>query len=173
LIHEIIGVTNETLCIIFSKTGVGSLTEDSIDSSEKDNDASEEEIEADLVITEEDEVPKVTHVARPQLFLSPSPSPYSSDSSSDLDSDSDLDDAEDGQKAMMVKPVKLGESHQGIGESTVKPCKSVPTQTDVYNVTVVYDGMQLVCFYVRVSNPISAKIVSRVRIAKPNNPVAC
>jgi hypothetical protein len=55
-------------------------------------------------------VPKVTHVARPQLFLSPSPSPYSSDSSSDLDSDSYLDDAEDGQKAMMVKPVKLGES---------------------------------------------------------------
>jgi hypothetical protein len=54
LIHEIIGVTNETLCTIFSKTGVGSLSEDSIDSSEKDNDASEEEIEADLVITEED-----------------------------------------------------------------------------------------------------------------------
>jgi H/ACA ribonucleoprotein complex non-core subunit NAF1 len=67
LIHDIIGVTNETPLPSSQKLALATtLTEDSIDSSDDDNNASEEEIEADLIFTEENEIPKAMHIS--QLF---------------------------------------------------------------------------------------------------------
>lgn len=62
LIHDIIGITKNTPVLTPSQKLVVSSTKDSIDSSDDDENASEDEIEADLIVAEDDEAPKPMHV---------------------------------------------------------------------------------------------------------------